>query len=348
MVAWCKGIGRRKAVRISIVTAGGEDVADYAAARLTTLPSGWLQACPLLTRIRIENLLLYRVPTTFTDIKTGTLDRLARSLAVPQVVLLRCPGGALYLRTPWLESEEPVLTPMHLYLARDGLRDTAAVTGKALVEGGYLHGLIADPDILLQKGVAVLLEVRNVRCMAFRIREIPVCPEGLSMPQWLDACVLSGYSGHAAVLRSFLHMELKPSSGSRCAGQINAIRSDTLPGWPGIPSSPIRFLRWKSGWTGSLWPRSKPICPIRPEPPRHRSIAVFCTGWIQPCWVIRPTASTSTNGSAVRRCPAVPCSGVRASSTANAPSGHGEPWRAGWQNAVMAFIRCGCARRLTG
>ncbi|MEY4195811.1 MAG: hypothetical protein RLZZ226_2179 [Pseudomonadota bacterium] len=238
------GIGQRSNPVIRIVMASGQTVAEYTARCLPQLPADYLSDCPLATRIRIEKILLLQVPRSFPQLQPATFEQLATCLVESSVFSRRCPDGSLYIRLPWMTGTEPALLSLTVTTTDADTAADRTVICPALAEGGYLHALIRQPEILDYPAHCWLLEVQGVRRTAVRLPDLPEIPRDVSWSPWLHETLLAAHTGDRRALKAFLLMQpgigtpLKP----RLMGQINGIRSDTLQGLAWNPGQPDQVL----------------------------------------------------------------------------------------------------------
>lgn len=240
LVAWHRGISRRAHPVIQIMDASGQTMARYTASRLPRLSNRLFADCSLPTRIRMEKVLLSRLPSSFPQLKPATFNRLATCLSGPLPYLCRCPDGSLYIRITWMTPAEPGLVNLTVQSTRAARNAESTITGKALTEGGYLHGLIAEPELFFDSGDCCLIGVEPVRRTALRIKKLPDAPEGQSLSQWMDV-LLGGYSGNAAALKAFLLLQ-RGAVRSRLKGWVSGIQAGVLKGGGWNPDQPDQVL----------------------------------------------------------------------------------------------------------
>jgi GT2 family glycosyltransferase/glycosyltransferase involved in cell wall biosynthesis len=243
LVARHRGISRRSHPVIQLVDAAGQMLARYTVPRLPRLSAAFFAACSLPTRIRMEKVLLSHLPSRFAHLEPATFNRLVTCLAPPLVRLSRCPDGSLYVRIPWVTSAEPGLVNFTLRSARLPLESQTISTGKALTEGGYLHGLIADPESVFDSARHGLLEVDGVRRTVLRISKWPKAAAGQSRAQWMDAR-LRAYSGNTAALKAFLLLQRGSAHASRTRlnGWLAGVQGGVLKGGAWNPDQPDQVL----------------------------------------------------------------------------------------------------------
>lgn len=231
LASYCKGIARRKDPNIRIVDSSGQILAETTAPKLTKLPASLVAEWSLLTRIRIEKILLIRTPASFPALTPATLGRIAESLIETRVFTCRSPDGKLYVRIPWMPQEEPALLPITLRLAGTSSADSSIACSKALAEGGYLHFFLISPEDHWSKKATYRVELDNVRCAVFKISCLKSPVKAESLQQWMDT-LLTDYTGNFAALKAFCLLQLTPppKPRQRLSGRVTGIRAGSLIG----------------------------------------------------------------------------------------------------------------------
>jgi GT2 family glycosyltransferase/glycosyltransferase involved in cell wall biosynthesis len=255
LAAYVKGVKRKKDVTIQIVDQRKTVLAEANCQKLSILPTRLIHDWSPATRARVEKILLVKSQQEFPQLSSGVRAKIADTLAEVNIIACHCPDDSLYVRLPWLSTEEPYQIEVGIRPWSSSLADTETESVKALAENGYLHFFSRELARKWKKNETWLVDAGKLRYAPIKMKSLEALPEEWTADHWIEE-VSETYGSDPNTLKAFLLLHLKPllhsESRTKLQGVVEGIESGKVHGWAFNPDHERRPVRINISLDGRL------------------------------------------------------------------------------------------------